>query len=89
MWIKDQATRALWQVLSLAGLLPEEYALRSLKIGGATHLAAAGASPDVLRREGRWTREHGCWLYVRSHGKDAVWVSDVLAADCSPVRQPR
>lgn len=88
MWSKHQATRALRQVVSLAGLPPEEFALHSLRIGGATYLAAGGASPDVLRREGRWAGEYGYRPYVRSHGKDAVWVSEVLATDCSTVRQP-
>ena len=42
MWTKHQAESALRQVLSLAGLQPSEHALRSLRIGGATHLATGG-----------------------------------------------
>lgn len=88
MWTQYQATEALRQVVSLAGLQPVEYSLHSLRIGGATYLSAGGASPEVLRREGRWAGEHGYRPYVRSHGRDAAWVSDVLAADCRVVRQP-
>ena len=88
MWTKHKATLALRQVVSLAGLPPVEYALHSLRIGGATHLSAGGASPEVLRREGRWAGEHGYRPYVRSHGRDAAWVSDVMASECGMVKQP-
>ena len=88
MWTKHKATLALRQVVSLAGLPPVEYALHSLRIGGATHLSAGGASPEVLRREGRWAGEHGYRLYVRSHGRNAAWVSDVMASDCGMAKQP-
>ena len=54
MWTQAQATRALRQVVSAAGVQPAEYALHSLRIGGATHLSAGGAGPEVLKREGRW-----------------------------------
>ena len=53
MWTQAHATRALRQVVSVAGVQPEEYALHSLRIGGATHLSAGGVAPDVLKREGR------------------------------------
>jgi len=78
LWSKHQATFALRQIVSLVGLKPEEYALHSVRIGGATRLAAAGASPDLLRQEGRWAGERGvpAIVYVRSHGKDAKWVSN-------------
>ena len=35
----------------MAGVQPEEYALHSLRIGGATYLSAGGAAPEVLKRE--------------------------------------
>ena len=54
MWTQHQATVALRKVVALAGVRPEEYALQSLRIGGATHLTAGGATPAVLQREGRW-----------------------------------
>lgn len=54
IWTQAQATKALRQVVSVAGVKAEEYALHSLRIGGATHLSAGGADPEVLKREGRW-----------------------------------
>lgn len=39
---RRQAESALRDVVSLAGLQPAHYALHSLRIGGATHLAAGG-----------------------------------------------
>lgn len=83
VWSKPKATDALRQVVALAGLPPDEFALHSLRIGGATYLAAGGASPEVLRNEGRWARKHGLRPYVCNHGMDAEWVSDKLvkAAD--------
>ena len=52
-WTQAQATRALRKVVSVAGVQPEEYALHSVRIGGATHLSAGGAALEVLKREGR------------------------------------
>ena len=53
MWTKQQAAVALREVVALAGGRADEYALLSLRIGGATHLSAGGASPETLQREGR------------------------------------
>ena len=53
MWTEHQSESTLRQVVSLVGLQPSEYALQSLRVGGANHLAAGGA-PEDLRREGRW-----------------------------------
>lgn len=78
MWTKHQATRALRQVVALAGLQPEEYALHSLRIGGATYLAAGGASPEVLRKEGRWAGESSYQSYIRNVAGQADRVSTVL-----------
>ena len=78
MWTKHHAESALRQVVSFAGLQPSEYALHSLRIGGATHLAAGGASPEDLRREGRWAGLTGYRPYVRSHRRDAQRISGVL-----------
>ena len=44
MWIQHQATAALRKVVALAGVRAEEYALHSLRIGGATHLSAGGCN---------------------------------------------
>ena len=54
MWTQHQATAALRKVAALAGVRAEEYALHSLRIGGATHLSAGVATPSALQREGRW-----------------------------------
>ena len=54
MWTQHQATVALRKMVALAGVRAEEYALHSLRIGGATHFSAGGATPAVLQREGRW-----------------------------------
>lgn len=79
---KHRAESALRQVVTLAGLQLSEYALHSLRIGGATHLAAGGASPEVLlRRERRWAGENGFRPCVRSHGGNAGrFVNDMFAA---------
>ena len=74
-----QADSALRQVASLAGLQPSEYVLHSLRIRGATHLTAGGASPEDLRREGRWAGMTGYRPYVRSHRRYAERVSGALA----------
>ena len=67
-------------MVALAGGRAENYALHSLRIGGATHLSAGGASSEVLQREGRWASD-AYKAYVRSHGKDAGWVASVMARD--------
>ena len=53
--------------------LPEDWGRNSL-VGGE------GASPEVLQREGRWASD-AYKAYVRSHGKDASWVADVMAQE--------
>ena len=80
MWTQHQATTALREVVALAGVRAEEYALHSLRIGGATHLSAGGATPKVLQREGRWA-SNAYNTYVRSHGKNASWVASVMAQE--------
>ena len=54
--------------------------LRFVYIGDAMHLSAWGASPETLQREGRWTAD-ACKRYVRSHGKDARYVTNVMALE--------
>ena len=80
MWTQHQATAALRKVVALAGVRAEEYALHSLRIGGATHVSAGGAAPAVLQREGRLASA-AYKPYVRSHGKDASWVASVMAQE--------
>ena len=71
------------------GLQPDEYALHALRIGGATHLSAGGASPAVMQREGRWVSDAYTWC-VRSHGNNKQRVSRVIAdAGSQSQKQPR
>ena len=53
MWSQQQATTAVREVVALAGVHTEEYALHSLRKGGAKHLSAEGATPEVLQGESR------------------------------------
>ena len=70
MWTRAQAVKALRQVVSVAGVQAEEYALHSLRIGGATHLSAGGADPEVLKRGGRWASgAYKAYTSIRSHGR--------------------
>lgn len=47
--------RALRELVSETGGNPEEYALHSMRIRGATALAAGGSvSERVIQREGSW-----------------------------------
>lgn len=57
LWSKHRVVLALRQVVASAGLPPAEYALHSLRIGGAKYAAVGGgwgASSQQLRSEGRW-----------------------------------
>ena len=80
MWTKQQATAALRAVVAFAGARAEYYALHSLRIGGATHLSAGGATPKVLQREGRWASD-AYKAYVCRHGEDAGWGASVMAQE--------
>ena len=80
MRTKQLATVALREVVALAGVRADEYALHSLRIGGETHLSAGGASPETLQREGRRASD-AYKTYSRSHGKDASWVATEMAQE--------
>ena len=55
VWTYEQALRALREVVAESGQDPAEFALHSLRIGGASRLAAGGGmSERVIQREGRW-----------------------------------
>ena len=87
VWTQARATGALRREVALAGFAADEYALHSLRIGGATFQSPGGASVDVVQREGR--RMSDTYKgYVRSRAVDAKAVSDMLAdADSQPVLQ--
>ena len=63
---------------ALGGVRADEYTLHPLRIRGASHLSAAGASPETLQREGLWA-SYAFKPNVRSHGKDASYVAKVMA----------
>ena len=47
--------RALRETVAQSGRNPDEFALHSLRIGGASVLAAGGDVPErVIQRAGRW-----------------------------------
>ena len=48
-WTQRQATQALREVVALAGVQPQEYALHCPRIGGATHLSAVRPSVTTGR----------------------------------------
>ena len=54
VWKYDQALRAFREVVEKSGRDPREFALHSLRIGGASALAAGGDVSDrVVEKEGR------------------------------------
>ena len=101
VWTRGQATYCLRSGLervgekwrsqgkgAMAELIPEEFALHSGRIGGATRLAEMGAPPWVIQREGRWAKQ-AFMGYVRLNMGDPLWVSTVLVGRTGePSRQP-
>ena len=73
-----RALRAVKEVVAKSGCNPDEFALHSLRIGGATTLAAGGdVSERVIQREGRW-RSDAYKAYTRNNIEDARRVSRKL-----------
>ena len=64
--LRTGALRRLTRLLmSCIGEKPEQFGLHSFRIGGATALFAAGATPLTIRMMGRWSSD--CYrLYVRA-----------------------
>ena len=100
VWTRGQATYYLRRGLSVVAtarenregggkvrLVPEEFALHSGRIGGATRLAAMGASPLMIQREGRWSSS-AFMLYVRANMEDPQWVSEALSEEEGSKRLP-
>ena len=100
VWTRGQATYFLRRGLSVvatarenregggkARLVPEEFALHSGRIGGATRLAAMGASFRVIQREGRWSSST-FMVYVRANMEDPHWVSEALSGEGGSKRLP-
>ena len=84
-----RALRAIKEVVAESGRNPNEFALHSLRIGGATTLAAGeDISERVIRREGRW-RSDAYKVYTRNNIEDSTTVSRKLAsAKVAKGRQP-
>lgn len=101
VWSRGQATQCLrsgiadvggkWRVEGRgagARLIPEEFALHSGRIGGATRLAAKRVPEAVIKKEGRWSSD-AFMVYVRANMEDPVWVSEVLGGGAGEYeRQP-
>lgn len=67
----SQALRAFREVVENAGRNPKDFALHSLRIGGASTLAAGGdISERVIQSEGRWTSE-SYKTYTRNNREDS------------------
>lgn len=87
MWTKNKAAAALWQLVSGVGgtAAAGVYIAFSLRIGGATHLLLGGCrrrfsegrAKELAKGVGSRPPTYMC---VRSRGRDAMWVSNVLAA---------
>ena len=67
------ATKALRRMVSSLGRDPMQYALHSGRIGGATQLAAQGASDIQIQRAGRW-KSLAFIGYVRAGGEGADFI---------------
>ena len=82
--LRTGALRRLLQSLMLAiGEEPKQFGLHSLRIGGATALFAAGATPIVIRTMGRWSSD--CYrLYVRACYEQTLFWSSRCGS--TPVR---
>ena len=84
-WKYGQAMRALREVVSETGGNAEDYALHSMRIGGATALAAGkSVSERVIQREGRW-KSDGYKVYTRNNTEG----SDKVSARLAQVRRKR
>ena len=83
------ALRAFRDLVANAGRRPERFALHSLRIGGATTLAAGGDVPEVaIQREGGW-RSDVFKIYTRNNMADSRLVSRKLGdASRGVERQP-
>ena len=63
------------RLMNAIGEDPDEFGTHSLRIGGATAMFAAGATPTVIRTMGRWSSD--CYrLYVRAcYEQSMAWTA--------------
>ena len=80
VWRHGQALRALREVVVQSGGEPREFALRSLRIGAATKLAAGEDVPDrVIQRASRWARDSNIFkIFTKGNTVDSRTVSKKL-----------
>ena len=85
----NQALQALREIVERTGRNPKEFALHSLRIGGASTLAAGGyVSERVIQREGRW-KSDAYKTYTVNNSEDSGMVSRILGdKDKGVGRQP-
>ena len=74
---RREATHALQMILGGVGRDPLQYALYSGRIGGATPLAAPGATDVQMQRAHRW-KSLAFMVYIRAGGEGAEFVSKAL-----------
>ena len=85
----SRALRAIEELVAKSGRNPDEFALHSLRIGGAITLAAGGdISARVIQREGRW-KSDAYKAYTRNNIDDSRRVSrKLVVASGGRERQP-
>ena len=87
VWGCGQAMRALREIVAQSRRNRDEFAIHSLRIGGASVLAAGGAVPErVIPREGRW-KSDTYKVYARNNVEDAGQVARKLAVAGKGQRQ--
>ena len=86
----DQALRAIREVVEKSARDPREFALHSLRIGGAsTRAAGRDVSDRVIQKEGRWWSEEYKTYTAVYNVEDAKRVSRKLSDEDKRVeRQP-
>jgi len=68
------------------GVDPKVYGTHSMRIGGASALLAAGATPEVIKAMGRWSSDI-YRLYTRANGPDLLkWAKVLGRTETSPAQ---
>ena len=74
------------RLMNAVGEEPSEFGTHSLRIGGATAMFAAGATPTVIRTMGRWSSD--CYrLYVRAcYEQSMAWTAAAGSTEVTDVQ---
>ena len=75
----SRALKAIRQIVQLAGDTLKDLGLRSLRIGGATAMAAGGEISDIIRQMETGMDQVHCSSSLRNNLEDAGAVSSKLA----------